>query len=103
MPIETEFNILQISRCMESGNTTPVIRVLFGPTIANYQKWQKAWARSINPDSICEDKYYSADPEPGSESVYGQCATGGGPEGPRVGPEARLGAGRAARLREYMR
>lgn len=65
MPIETEFNILQLSRCMEPGNTAPDIRELFGPTIGNYQKWQKAWARSINPDGMVDDFYYAAEPIPG--------------------------------------
>ncbi len=69
VPIELSFAAMQMSRCMESGSPTPIVRMLQGPTVSNYNKWQQAWARSINPDSICEDKYYSADPEPGSESV----------------------------------
>jgi len=65
-PMETEFNILQLSRCMELGNTAPAPREMFGPAIANYQKWQKAWAGSINPEGLCEDYWYAAEPEPGS-------------------------------------
>jgi glycolate oxidase len=65
LPFETEFNILQVSCCMEPGNTAPDSRVLFGPAIANYQKWQKMWANSINPNKVADDYYYAADPIPG--------------------------------------
>ena len=65
LPLELEFTVMQAEHCMESGITNPVMRALFGPAIANYHKWQKMWADSINPNQVADDFYYAADPIPG--------------------------------------
>ena len=65
LPIETEFTIMQAEHCIESGITNPFMRALFGPSIANFPKWQKMWADGINPNQVVDDFYYAADPVEG--------------------------------------
>ncbi len=71
VPVEMEFTILQTQRCMESGMTNPLLRELFGPAIAGYPRWQKAWARSIDPAGSAEDYLYVQEPEEGQTLPVG--------------------------------